>query len=141
MLTGSNLREFSKGKNTMMTTETIEGIRVISINTTYSNYMNYSNRMHSFLEFALKATLAGIRIKRHDLVFATSTPLTVAIPGISLSVLKRVPMVFEVRDLWPEIPIQIGAIKNPLLIKLLRWFEKITYKHARHYSCSFSRNG
>lgn len=112
--------------------EYIEGVHVIYLKTPYSNYMTFKRRLGSFVDFSLRATLVGIRIKRYDLIFATSTPLTVAIPGIILSILRRVPMVFEVRDLWPEVPIQMGVIKNPLLIKLLRWFEAFTYKHACH---------
>ncbi|MHA1440165.1 MAG: glycosyltransferase, partial [Promethearchaeota archaeon] len=49
-----------------------------------------------------------------------------------LSFLRRVPMVFEVRDLWPEVPIQMGVIKNQIIIKFLRWFEIFTYKHSKH---------
>ena len=112
--------------------EYIEGVHVIYLKTTYSTYMSFKRRLYSFMDFSLRAILFGIRIKKYDLIFATSTPLTVAIPGIILSFLRRVPMIFEVRDLWPEVPIQMGVIKNSLLIKLLRWFEVFTYKHAYH---------
>jgi glycosyltransferase involved in cell wall biosynthesis len=131
ILTGSKLNDsLANGKK--KTDEYIEGVHVIYLKTPYSTYMPFKKRLYSFMDFSIRAILAGIRIKRYDLIFATSTPLTVAIPGIILSFLRRVPMVFEVRDLWPEVPIQIGVIKNSLLIKFLRWFEAFTYRHSNH---------
>jgi glycosyltransferase involved in cell wall biosynthesis len=131
ILTGSKLNDpLANGKK--KTDEYIEGVHVIYLKTPYSTYMPFKKRLYSFMGFSIHSILAGIRIKRYDLIFATSTPLTVAIPGIILSFLRRVPMVFEVRDLWPEVPIQMGVIKNLLLIKLLRWFEAFTYRHSNH---------
>ena len=131
ILTGSKLNDsLANGKK--KTDEYIEGVHVIYLKTPYSTYMPFKKRLYSFMDFSIRAILAGTRIKRYDLIFATSTPLTVAIPGIILSFLRRVPMVFEVRDLWPEVPIQMGVIKNSLLIKLLRWFESFTYRHSNH---------
>ena len=131
ILTSSKLNDsLANGKK--KSDEYIEGVHVIYLKTPYSTYMPFKKRLYSFMDFSIRAILAGIRIKRYDLIFATSTPLTVAIPGIILSFLRRVPMVFEVRDLWPEVPIQMGVIKNSLLIKLLRWFEAFTYRHSNH---------
>jgi len=110
----------------------IEGIHVIYLKTPYSNYMSFKKRLYSFIDFSWRSTLSGIKIKKYDLIFATSTPLTIAIPGIILSFFRRVPMVFEVRDLWPEVPIQMGVIKNLIIIKFLRFFEKFTYRRAKH---------
>jgi len=110
----------------------IEGINVVYLKVSYSNHMSFKRRLLSFILFGIKAILVGIKIKNCDLVFATSTPLTIAIPGILLSFIKRIPMVFEVRDLWPEVPIQMGVIKNKLLIKILRCFERFTYKYSKH---------
>lgn len=131
ILTGSKLNDSvvnKKKKNDRY----IEGVHIIYLKTPYSIYMTFKRRLFSFLDFSLRAVWAGIKIKKYDLIFATSTPLTVAIPGIILSILRRVPMIFEVRDLWPEVPIQMGVIKNFLLIKLLRWFEAFTYRHSNH---------
>ncbi len=120
-------------KNTLsVENKCIDGIDIIYIDTAYSNYMNYQSRIKNFLNFAINTCKSGATIKDYDVVFATSTPLTVAIPGFFLSFRRRVPMVFEVRDLWPEVPVQIGAITNPFIIKGLRWFEKFTYKYSRH---------
>lgn len=110
----------------------IDGIRVIAVRNRYSNYMSYMRRIGSFLRFMLDSSLLAIRQKRVDVVFATSTPLTVAVPALLMKLAKRVPYVFEVRDLWPEAPIQLGAIRSKLLAAMLRAFERMTYTHASH---------
>jgi glycosyltransferase involved in cell wall biosynthesis len=74
--------------------------------------------------------LKGIRIRDVDVIYATSTPLTIGIPAMLLKWFKRKPFVFEVRDQWPEVPIEMGIIQNLLLKKLLLWMEKRIYKSA-----------
>jgi glycosyltransferase involved in cell wall biosynthesis len=72
----------------------------------------------------------GLKTRGADVIYATSTPLTVGIPAIVLKWLKRIPFVFEVRDQWPEVPIELGIIKNKIMIKLLLWLEKTIYKNS-----------
>ena len=90
----------------------IDGIRIRSVRVPYSNYMGTAARIRSFLSFMFGATRLAITAGRHDVVFATSTPLTVGIPGWIAAAAARVPFVFEVRDLWPEAAIQMGVIKR-----------------------------
>ena len=101
----------------------IDGIHVEVLRVPYSNDMPFSERIRSFLAFGIGAFLHGRRFDP-DIVFATSTPLTIAVPALLLKLWHRVPMVFEVRDLWPELPIAIGALRNPvakLLANILEW--------------------
>ena len=105
------------------------GIRVHWANVRYSNHMSFSRRIAAFAMFAVKATAMAARLEA-DLVFATSTPLTIAIPALLVSAWKRVPFVFEVRDMWPDVPIAMGVIRNPLLGRLARWLERLTYRRA-----------
>ena len=58
--------------------------------------------------------------------------LTVAIPGILVSCIKRKPFVFEVRDLWPEIPVAMGILNSRILIVIATLLERIAYRHANH---------
>ena len=97
----------------------------------YCNHMNFTQRLKAFLYYALKAGTKARKIGG-DLVLATSTPLTIALPGVSAANKLGVPLVFEVRDLWPELPIAIGALKNPLFIGAARWLERYAYRHAAH---------
>lgn len=105
------------------------GIHVHWLTVPYSNHMGNGPRMKAFARFATHAAprAAGLQ---PDLVLATSTPLTIALPGVFASKRCRVPMVFEVRDLWPELPIAIGALKNPIAIAGARWLERFAYRHS-----------
>lgn len=111
---------------------TIEGIKVIYVKNDYSNYMSPLRKVYSFLNFLKLAIKEGRKQKNIDIVYATSTPLTIGYVALRLKAIKKFPYIFEVRDLWPEFPIQIGAIKNPILIWLLRKFEKRIYDKAEH---------
>jgi len=117
----------------LLTTETVDGIDVRCIRVPYSNYMGYVRRILSFLQFTLGATWLALTAGRHDVVFATSTPLTVGIPGWLAAALRRTPFVFEVRDLWPEAPFQMGALKRTgLMGRTAKALERFLYRRARH---------
>ncbi|WP_462159467.1 glycosyltransferase family 4 protein [Pseudoalteromonas sp. GB56] len=107
----------------------IDGIELHIYHLPYSNTDSFAKRIQKFLSFSLASSRKALKIKA-DLVFATSTPLTIAIPALIYKKLKKVPFVFEVRDLWPEVPIAMGVIKNKILINMLNAFEKWTYKNA-----------
>lgn len=108
----------------------VEGMEVIVLNAPYASTMASGQRIRSFFNYARRARAVGGRLPRPDVVLATSTPLTVALPGIKLSRHFRVPLVFEVRDLWPEAPIQMGALRNPLAITAARMLERKAYRRA-----------
>jgi len=110
---------------------TESGICVHWAHVHYSNRMGFSQRIAAFVRFAVMATLKAAKLEG-DIIFATSTPLTIAIPALLVSSWKRIPFVFEVRDMWPDVPIAIGAIRNPVLVWLARWLEKLTYRRAAH---------
>lgn len=105
------------------------GIRVHWLPVPYSNHMSYPQRIRAFLRFAWGAARRAASLPA-DVVFATSTPLTIALPAVYAARRRKVPMVFEVRDLWPELPIAVGAIKHPALIALARWLERFAYRHS-----------
>lgn len=105
------------------------GVQVTWIPVAYANHMSYARRIVAFVEFAVKATWEAKK-GRYDVVFASSTPLTIAIPGVVASKWHGVPMVFEVRDLWPEMPIAMGALKNPLMRWGARRLERWAYSSA-----------
>ncbi|WP_295102879.1 glycosyltransferase family 4 protein [uncultured Candidatus Kuenenia sp.] len=110
----------------------IEGISLWIINVPYSNNLSFTKRMYAFFLFALKSSLAVLKAKHVDVVFATSTPLTIAIPGVAAKLKHKCPMVFEVRDLWPELPVAVGALRNPISKWLAYRLEKWAYKNSDH---------
>jgi glycosyltransferase involved in cell wall biosynthesis len=114
---------------------TVEGIEVVGVRGAYSDYMRATamsnlGRMLAFARFAAGATLAAMRGPRPDVVYATSPPLTMALPALAAALRWRCPLVFEVRDLWPEAPIQMGALRNPLARRLARAAERFVYARA-----------
>jgi len=126
MLTARNNQE------TLIQRQCIDGINVIYIKNSYDNSFGITKRIFSFIRFMILSTIIALKEKKVDLVFATSTPLTVGVPALILHWFKRIQFVFEVRDLWPEVPIQMGGIKNKLVINILYQFEKIIYRKAKH---------
>lgn len=111
-------------------TQTLEaGIRVHWLTNPYSNRMGYSRRILSFFRFALLSAGKAAELNG-DVIFATSTPLTIALPALYASHKNHIPMVFEVRDLWPDLPIAIGAIRNSVAIKAAFRLEKLVYRKA-----------
>lgn len=117
----------SKEKGWQVTKEA--GIEVHWLSEPYNNEMSYSQRIKVFLKFAFSAARRAAQIPA-DVVFATSTPLTIAIPGLYASKRQRIPMVFEVRDLWPDVPIALEVIRNPILKKLSYLIEKYAYNNS-----------
>lgn len=107
----------------------VEGIDVIEIYAPYSNKLNFFQRIKQFLYFAYKASYLVLKLE-YDLIYATTTPLTVAFPALCAKFLRKKSYIFEVRDLWPELPKAMGIIKNRLLIFLLGFLEKIAYQKA-----------
>lgn len=107
----------------------VDGIKVIYLKNDYDNGMAAGARMRSFVNFMFKAIARARRIKDVDLVFATSTPLTIGAIALWLKWTKGWKYVFEVRDLWPEALIQ-GGLKNKPAIWMLKILEKKTYRNA-----------
>ena len=125
----------SRGKNSHHASgwveEIIDGIHVHWLAVPYSNNMDFKTRILAFLKFAVASGAKAYRVGG-DVIFATSTPLTIALPAVYAARRLKKPMVFEVRDLWPELPIAVGALKNPFLKKAAKWLERFAYKNAEH---------
>jgi glycosyltransferase involved in cell wall biosynthesis len=106
-----------------------DGIQVHWLCLPYSNRMSFRRRILAFLWFAAGASVKATRLGG-DVVFATSTPLTVAIPGMIAARLRRARFVFEVRDLWPEVPVDLGVLRNPILVRLAYALARAAYRNA-----------
>jgi glycosyltransferase involved in cell wall biosynthesis len=110
----------------------IDGIRVTTVGVSYCSEMGFNARIKSFLLYALKSSLIAMRAKDYDVVIATSTPLTVALPAIAAKWFAGQRVIFEVRDVWPDAAVEAGVLKNPVLISLARILEKAAYRNSSH---------
>ena len=106
------------------------GIRVHWLPVPYSNHMSYSERMRAFVRFAWQAARKAASIPA-DVVFATSTPLTIALPGAYAARKQKVPLVFEVRDLWPDVPIALGALRGSASRYVAYKLESFAYRSSK----------
>jgi glycosyltransferase involved in cell wall biosynthesis len=110
--------------------QVIDGIEIISLGgRPYSNRLSAWQRIVEFVRFTFRASKLRVDT-RPDVVIATSTPLSVGIPGVRLARRYKVPFVFEVRDLWPRAPIEMGVLRNPLAKYLATKLEHWIYRNA-----------
>jgi glycosyltransferase involved in cell wall biosynthesis len=107
----------------------IDGIEVIEFELPYSNVDNFAKRTLTFAKFSLRSIWVAMT-EHYDILFATTTPLTAGIPGILARWLRGKPFVFEVRDLWPELPRALGVIRNPVILWSMGVLEWISYRSA-----------
>ncbi|MFK8016097.1 MAG: glycosyltransferase family 4 protein [Gammaproteobacteria bacterium] len=122
-------RDSESGRSGWTTTQH-EGINVHWLDVSYRNDMGFHQRLAAFVRFAREAGRRAVGIGG-DVIFASSTPLTIALPGVHAARKLTIPMVFEVRDLWPEMPIAMGALRSPLTIYPALQLEKYAYRHAQ----------
>lgn len=106
-----------------------KGMRMIRIPVSATNRDGMMKRTWAFFRFALLSAWHAVKADC-DLVYASSTPLTVGLPALAARYIRGRRMIFEVRDLWPELPKAMGVIRNPVLLWLLDWFETRCYRGA-----------
>ena len=107
------------------------GIHVHWLPVPYSNRQGTLERIRGFLRFAYGSLRKAASLDG-DVIFATSTPLTIAIPGLYASWRKKIPLVFEVRDLWPEAPVQMGVLTSKPFIAAAKRLEREAYRRSSH---------
>lgn len=108
------------------------GVEVHHLPVAYNNTMGSRDRLKAFWRYMSKAVLKGLRVDRPDIIIGSSTPLTAAWAAAKVAQLRRVPWIFEVRDLWPDFPVQMGAIENTWIKKRLYAMERQLYRSAAH---------
>jgi glycosyltransferase involved in cell wall biosynthesis len=110
--------------------ENVDGIRVCYLNIPYDNSFGFYKRAKAFINYTYGAARVAGLIGPFDLCYAISVPLTVGVVALGLKRRHNLPYIFEVGDLWPDAPIQMGFIKNPFLKRGLYWLERESYQHA-----------
>ena len=116
----------------LYTRERVDGVDVIRLWVKTSPYKDFKSRVKFYLSYASMATLGGLALAHghYDVVYATSPPLFVGLAGLAVSMLRRVPFVFEVRDLWPESAVQLGYLRDPRVVRWVTKLEELFYAKA-----------
>lgn len=113
------------------TVEDVDGIEVHYLPIAYNNRFGFLQRVLSFMRFVKGAVRTAGKFRDAELCYAISVPLTVGIAARRIVSRYNIPFVFEVGDLWPEAPVQMGIIRNPILKKILYDLERKIYTSAR----------
>ena len=109
----------------------VAGLNCIVLDVPYHQTMSYARRIMAFLTFMFRCCWLVLTEPRIDCVYATSTPLTVGIPALGGKLVRAIPYVFEVRDLWPDVPLGMGILKPGIVSRVLKVAERMIYRHAR----------
>ena len=108
----------------------VEGIDIWYVYS-YANFRgSFVKRFWYYLTYLFPTLFAGLLVKKPDVIYAVSVPLTVGFLGYCLSRLRRVPFVFEVTDIWPDAAVAVGVVKNRWLIRAAHWLEMFCYRKA-----------
>lgn len=128
---GSSKREEYKGKYFVQKNQ--EAVKVWRCHVSESYNSGFAGRLWGYFSFMFSALWAGLfKVGRNfDIVLVTSPPLFVGFSGYIISIFRKIPLVFEVRDLWPESAIDTGVLTNKWVIKLAYWFERFIYKKSK----------
>lgn len=121
---------FEGWRNKFWQTSEVDGIRVIRVWSYITANEGFLRRVLDYLSYMFVATLASLFVRRVDVVIGTSPQFFTAVAGWAVGAMKRVPFIFELRDLWPESIKAVGAMKNSRLIDWLECLEVFLYRRA-----------
>lgn len=110
-----------------------DNIEVIRCHVSDAYNLNFLGRLWAYFSFVFSSILGGLfKTKgKFDIIVVTSPPLFVGITAYVLSIFKRIPFLFEIRDLWPESAVDTGVLTNKMIIRFAYWFESFIYKKAK----------
>lgn len=117
-------------KNEWLTREDKDGIEVLRVKTCLAPNAGFFRRTLNYLFFMAASVTATIKMPRPELVVATSPQFFCAAAGFIVSQLKRCPFVFELRDIWPESIVTVGAMKPGPMIRILEKLELFLYRRS-----------
>ncbi|HHS13509.1 MAG TPA: glycosyltransferase WbuB [bacterium] len=112
--------------------QNLPGVRVHEAWTLRGLHRNFLTRVLCFFSFMFSSVFAALKISRTDVIMGTSPPIFQAVSSWLVSLIRNKPFVLEIRDLWPEFAVDMGVLKNPVLIFLARRLERWLYRRADH---------
>src|SRR5262249_29996595 len=112
--------------------EQVDGVPTLRVWTYLAPNQGTTRRILNYLSYMVSASIAGLLVRRPDVVVATSPQFFCGWAGVLVSWLRGVPLILEVRDIWPESIVTVGAMRNARLVRALEWLEKRMYAAAAH---------
>lgn len=107
-----------------------DGIRVLRPYMYPLHHRSFTRRVIGFVTFMCSSFVTALRVRNVDIVFGTSPPIFQGLTAWAVARLKGVPLVFEVRDLWPDFAVEMGLLRNRPAIALARAVERFLYQRA-----------
>ncbi len=123
-------RVYAGYRNQVFQRETIDGISVVRVWTFVTANEGFFKRTLNYLSYMCSSILVSLLLPKSDVVLSTSPQFFNGLAGYVVSRLLRIPWILEIRDLWPESIVAVGAIRNPAVIKMLEWVERFAYRKA-----------
>ena len=119
-------------KNKLYQSENVDGIHVIRVWTYIAANKGTIQRIINYVSYVLSAVFFSLFLKKPNLIIATSPQFFCGWAGVIVSQLRRVPFILEIRDIWPEFIVAVGALRNKQLLRILEWLEQKMYAAAQH---------
>ena len=123
-------RVYKGYRNRLWQSEMIDGIRVIRVWTYIAANRGFIKRILDYVSYMVSATIGSFFVRKPDLVVATSPPLFTAMAGCMVGGMRRIPFIFELRDMWPESIKAVGAMDDSLAIRFFEKIEILLYRKA-----------
>ncbi len=115
-------------KNRLFSKTQENGVTVVRTWVWITPRRGFLDRIMMYGSFFKSATLAGLRVPKPDVIFASSPPLPVLFAGYVIAKLRRVPLVADIRDIWPESAFAVGMLRKNLFFRLMERFERKAYR-------------
>lgn len=119
-------------RNALHHAEEIDGIPTLRVWTYLAANKGTTKRILNYLSFMVSASIAALFVRRPDVVIATSPQFFCGWAGAMVSWMRGVPFILEIRDIWPESIVTVGAMRNARLVRALEWLELRMYAAATH---------
>lgn len=125
-------RAYPGYRNRFYQVEYKEGIRIVRVLTYITANEGFIKRTFNYIVFMLASILLAPFLAKADVVVSTSPQFFNGLAGYFVSRIKRAKWVLEIRDLWPESIVAVGALKNAKAVRVLEWIERFVYRKADH---------
>lgn len=125
-------RVYEGYRNRFYQRETKDGITVIRVWTFVTANEGFFKRTLNYISYLCSAVVVSLLLPKADVVLSTSPQFFNGLAGYFVGKMRRIPWVLEIRDLWPESIVTVGAIKSQAVIKMLEWIERFAYRNADH---------